>query len=199
MPNSQKGFASIAVIIVILIVAGAVGYLLLMRQSAPPTPAPVPTPTPQATAPVPTPTPKSTSATQAETSIEYKNTQYGFSLILSASWKGYTIVVGKWEGGNESGPQGYITTERGPMISIRHPKWTSANPRQDIPIMVLTLSQWDSLQQGKFHIGAAPIEPGELGRNPKYVFALPARYNYAFPTGYEEVERILQSKPLRTF
>jgi len=38
----------------------------------------------------------------------------------------------------------------------------------------------DSLQQEKFHIGAAPINPSELGRNTKYVFALPARYNYAF-------------------
>jgi hypothetical protein len=28
------------------------------------------------------------------------------------------------------------------------------------------------------------------------VFALPARYNYAFPTRYEEVEKILSSNPL---
>ena len=46
---------------------------------------------------------------------------------------------------------------------------------------------------------AAPINPGELGRNVKYVFALPARYNYAFPTGYQEVEKILEGKPLRGF
>jgi hypothetical protein len=35
-----------------------------------------------------------------------------------------------------------------------------------------------------------------LGRNNRYVFALPARYNFAFPEGYEEVEKILESKPL---
>jgi len=33
-------------------------------------------------------------------------------------------------------------------------------------------------------------------RNENYVFTIPARYNFAFPTGYEEVEKILESKPL---
>jgi len=65
--------------------------------------------------------------------------------------------------------------------------------------MVLTVGQWNSLQQNKFHIGAAPINPSELGRNSRYVFALPARYNYAIPTGYEEVAKILQDKPLQAF
>ena len=83
--------------------------------------------------------------------------------------------------------------ETGELISIRHPEWTSQNQRQDIPIMIFTLIQWTSLQQGEFHIGAAPIGPKELGRNTSYVFALPARYNYAFPEGYEEVESILDS------
>lgn len=39
--------------------------------------------------------------------------------------------------------------------------------------------------------------PKELARNSKYLFALPARYNYAFPTGYEEVEKILEGNPLQ--
>ena len=39
--------------------------------------------------------------------------------------------------------------------------------------------------------------PKELGRNSKYVFALPARYNFAFPTGFEEVEDILAGNPLQ--
>ena len=84
------------------------------------------------------------------------------------------------------------------MIKIRHPQGTSQNSRQDIPIMVFTQNQWDAMQQEKFHIGAAPMGPKELGRNGKYVFALPARYNYAFPAGYEEVERILEGNPLKT-
>jgi hypothetical protein len=62
--------------------------------------------------------------------------------------------------------------------------------------MVFTLDQWNSLEHDKFHIGAAPVGPSELGRNNRYVFALPARYNFAFPEGYEEVEKIMESKPL---
>jgi hypothetical protein len=135
-------------------------------------------------------------STQEQQQIIYTNTQYGFSFSLPISWEGYSIIVTKWEG-NPTGSD--VIIEQGPIISIRNPKWTSANPYQDIPIMVFTLAQWDSLQQDKFHIGAAPIGPSELGRNTRYVFALPARYNFAFPTGYEEVEKILEGNPLKAF
>jgi hypothetical protein len=127
--------------------------------------------------------------------VVYKNTQYGFNFTLPASWKGYTIVNEKWEGLASDGSQ--KVAETGPKISIRHPLWTNQNPRQDIPIMIFTLVQWESLQQDKFHIGAAPIGPSEIARNSEYVFALPARYNFAFPTGYEEVEKILTGNPLQ--
>lgn len=123
--------------------------------------------------------------------VIYKNTQYGFNFPLPDSWKGYKIVTGKWEGTGK-------VNEEGPLISIRHPNWTDKTPRQDIPIMVFTLAQWDALQNGDFHIGAAPMNPSELGRNIGYVFALPARYNYAFPAGYEEVENILKDNPIQT-
>ena len=65
--------------------------------------------------------------------------------------------------------------------------------------MVFTLDQWDRLNKDEFHIGAAPINPSELGRNKDYVFALPARYNYAFPLGYEEVEQILRGNYFKVF
>lgn len=129
----------------------------------------------------------------------YRNTQFGFSFSLPESWKDYQIVTEKWEGRALDGRANGKIVETGLMIKIRHPEWTSENPRQDIPIMVFTFNQWDAIQQEKFHIGAAPMNPKELGRNSKYVFALPARYNYAFPTGYEEVERILESNPLKIF
>lgn len=128
-------------------------------------------------------------------SVKYKNNQYGFSFTLPKSWKGYSIVTEEWEG---YAPGGEEPSETGSLILIRHPQWTKETQRQDIPIMVLTSSQWDALQRGEFHIGAAPINPSELGRNGKYVFALPARYNYSFPPGFEEVEEILKGKPLRT-
>ena len=129
--------------------------------------------------------------------IVYRNDEFGFSFTLPASWKGYQIVTSQWEGlaVNASGSGKPAAT--GPMLSIRHPQWTAQNPRQDIPIMVFTTEQWTALQAGAFHIGAAPMNPSELGRTAKHVFALPARYNYAFPEGYEEVERILASHPLQ--
>lgn len=61
--------------------------------------------------------------------------------------------------------------------------------------MIFTLRQWNE----NLIVSAAPIGPSELGRNSRYVFALPPRYNYAFPDGYEEVEQILKDKPLHPF
>jgi hypothetical protein len=127
--------------------------------------------------------------------IEYKDTKYGFSFTLPASWKGYKIVAEKWEGSDTR--KGDI--EHGPLLYIRHPAWTKENPRQDIPIMIFTVSQWESVQQGNYLVNAAPISPNELGRNRKYVFALPPRANYADLTGVEEVDDILRHGPLHPF
>lgn len=129
--------------------------------------------------------------------IIYNNTQYGFAFTLPQSWKNYSIFTDKWEGIAIAGTQSGKIVETGQIIKIRHPEWTSQNPRQDIPIMIFTLAQWNSLQNEEFSVGAAPIAPRELGRNSKYVFALPARYNYAFPVGFEEVENILAGSPLQ--
>jgi hypothetical protein len=127
--------------------------------------------------------------------VVYQNTDYGFDFTLPESWKGYTIVSEEWQGYSISDAANIITT--GPKLSIRNPKWTEATPTQDIPIMIFTLQQWQDLLKEKFAVSAAPIPPSELGRNSKYVFALPARYNFAFPAGYEEVEKILSGKPLQ--
>ena len=146
-----------------------------------------------------TTTPNSPSSSPDSNSIVYKNTEYGFNFTLPESWKGYSIVSSLWEGlAMESQQSGQTVVETGPIISIRDPKWTAQTPRQDIPIMVFTLDQWNSLQKEVFHIGAAPIRPSELGRNNSYVLALPARYNFAFLERYKEVETILEGKPLQT-
>lgn len=124
----------------------------------------------------------------------YQNNIYGFKFSLPESWPSYTTVSSRWEGRDaDSG----LITATGPQISLRDSRWSEANPRQDIPIMIFTLDQWNSLQKDDFHIGAAPINPRELGRNSSYVFALPARYNFAFPEGYEEVEKTLANHPLQ--
>ncbi|MBN2259876.1 MAG: hypothetical protein JW702_05005 [Clostridiales bacterium] len=91
------------------------------------------------------------------------------------------------------------TVQSGPIIIIRNPLWTNENPRQDIPIMIFTIAQWYALQNDEFHIGAAPIGPSDLGRNQIYMMALPARYNYAYSTGYEEVDTVINNHSLEVY
>jgi hypothetical protein len=136
------------------------------------------------------------SSTTYNTNVIYKNKQYRFLFSLPESWKGYSIVTDNWQG-YVQGDQGIKTITTGPIISIRHPQWTFKNPRQDIPIMIFTLGQWNSLQKGEFFVSAAPVNPTEINRNSKYVFALPPRYNYSFLPGYGEVEKILDGNPLK--
>jgi len=132
-------------------------------------------------------------------SIVYINRDYGFRFYLPPSWKGFSVLVeprsGELyvKGQEESKPEYYE------FIAIEHPRSTEANPRQGIPIMVFTHEQWKLVEEGTLVVSAAPIGPGELGRNREYVFALPPRYNYAFETGYEEVEKILERDSLKPF
>lgn len=134
----------------------------------------------------------------AAAGVLYANADYGFEFALPESWRNFTVVSAEWEGYHQ-GEAGQLPAARGPLISLRHPEWTKEDPRQDIPLMVFTLNQWDEIERDILHVGAAPIRPSELGRGSRYVFALPARYNYAFLAGYEEVETILAGRPLRAF
>jgi len=177
----------IALAAVVVMTVGAAAYFAAGRKPLPAVPpAPPPAEQPAVTAPAPPPAGP----------LIYRNAWYGFELTLPDSWKGYTVLTGSWEGAT-AGPGGETAAEQGPLISIRHPQWTKRVPRQDIPIMVFTIGQWQDLQKDKFHIGAAPIGPSELGRNSRNVIALPARYNFAFPAGYEEVDQIIQGHALR--
>jgi len=122
----------------------------------------------------------SQNSAQTKNSVEYVNEQYGFKFSLPQDWQGYSIVTDKWEG-YTSDP--YAIVEQGPLISIGNPQWTSAKPYQDIPIMVFTPLQWSAMQRNEFHISAAPINLSLFGYNDKYIFGLPARYNFTFPEG----------------
>lgn len=131
-----------------------------------------------------------------EKSVSYKNDEYGFNFALPEGWMNYTIQNDVWKGTSLTGVNKEIA---GPIIYIRHPEWTKDSPRQDIPVMIFTVEQWKKLQNSEFSVGAAPIGPRMLGENSAYVFALPARYNYEFLKGYEEVEKILENNPLEAF
>ena len=130
-------------------------------------------------------------------SIVYTNEEFGFNFTLPLSWKDYSIVLDKWEGRALGTSADSKVTEDGEIIIIRHPLWTSEKQYQDIPIMIFNYEQWELINKEELSVGAAPIGPKELGRNSNYIFALPARYNFAFPIGYEEIESILESNPLK--
>ncbi|MFA5841900.1 MAG: hypothetical protein WC835_03015 [Candidatus Paceibacterota bacterium] len=133
------------------------------------------------------------------TAIKYINAEYGLSVSLPESWKGYSVSIDKWTGNAFGDQLGDIAVAEGPVVSIHNPGWTAVNTYQDIPVMIFTITEWNNLQTDKFHIGAAPINPSELARNSRYVFALPARYNFAYPEGFEEVERIIADKSVTSF
>jgi hypothetical protein len=112
--------------------------------------------------------------------VGYRNSQYGFSVSLPKSWKGYSVVAEKWTG-YTNGAQGQVASQQGAEILVRHPLWTAL------------------IQKEEFYVSAAPIGPSELGRNATYVFGLPPRYNFAYITGWEEVQSILDAKSFHTF
>lgn len=121
--NKQK-FTRIFIIVVIIFLVGAISYSTLMKKESPITKNPIQ---------------KQTEPLPIET-LNYTNTEYGFSIALPTTWKGYSIVTEKWNG---QVLDGKATTDKsikleGPKILIRHPLWTAANPRQDIPVMIFT-------------------------------------------------------------
>ncbi len=174
-------------IVVSIIVVLIAGYFLWFRHSTPPVSQTAPTIT--------------SSPTPSATALEYTNSQYGFTFTLPNDWKGYKVIAGTWTGTTENPatPSTVYPPVHGPEITIRNPQWTEASNWQDIPILVFTPDQWAAVMDETLSMGAAPIPPTELGHNANYVFALPARYNYAYPTGWQEVETILQGNPLHTF
>ena len=143
-----------------------------------------------------------TDKSQAAKSVVYTNKKYRFRFSLPESWRGYSTVVTEWEGGDGGTYQAgepMPPPEKGPFILIGHPLSTKSNPRQNIPIMIFTRAQWQSVEEGKLIVSAAPVGPSELGHNAKYVFALPPRFDYADIDGRGEVGEILQHHPLHAF
>jgi len=112
--------------------------------------------------------------------IEYRNREYGFCFVLPESWKGYQVLWSEWQGSVLTTNGDVARVLRGPRLQIRHPKWTQANPHEDMPIMIFTIAQWNESP----NVSAAPFDPMELGRNRKYVFAVPPRWDYDFSEGY---------------
>ena len=129
---------------------------------------------------------------------QYKNSKYGFTFLLPATWKGCEIVEDTWSGYIETA-RGEETVERGPAIRILNPRSKESDQYGDIYIMIFTHQQWDALRKGKFVVSAAPVGPGELDRNAKYVFAESPRMINPDLEGAKEIESIMKGKPLHAF
>mgnify|MGYP001592004221 CR=1 FL=1 len=82
MKNS-KGFATIPLIIIIVVIAGAVGYFVLMNKSTPITQQPMPTP---ATTQIKTSTPKPTPKDETANWKTYSNDRYRYTLKYPNNW-----------------------------------------------------------------------------------------------------------------
>jgi hypothetical protein len=132
--------------------------------------------------------------------VVYTNNEYGFRFSLPESWKGYSILTSEWTGEvyDKDGTRS-SHDERGPTLTIRHPLWTRANPREDIPLMIFTVAQWELIERDNMSVSAAPVGPQYIGRNAKYVFALPPRYLNDDAIGSDEVLEIMKGQPLHAY
>jgi hypothetical protein len=122
--------------------------------------------------------------------LMYRNSDYGLAFSLPATWTGYTVLLKRWES------QEYQPTSdrdavvaRGPIVVLRDPRWKSSNPRQDIPILIFTREQWDAHRQEGIFAGGIVYE---LSRNQHYVFGVYSRFNADDSVeGWEEADQIV--------
>ncbi len=125
----------------------------------------------------------------------YSNDQFGFSIDLPDSWQGYTVNQIKEDiydiTGQTTTNSGVVDSVQ--IIELHHPQETAQNPREDIPIMIFTLEQWMHIHNEEWSVGAAPIPPTLLGQNSQWIMALPARYNFDYKPGWEEVDQLVHT------
>ncbi len=123
----------------------------------------------------------------SETVQSTYNNVYGFTINFPKDWDLKTELDQNLQGKDVS--TGKII-EQVPEIIYRNPNWTESKHYEDIPVMVFTLGQWYLVSAGKISLGGAPISPTELSRSNRFVFALPARYNYDYAEGWQEADLI---------
>ncbi|HZI31440.1 MAG TPA: hypothetical protein VFF11_03805 [Candidatus Binatia bacterium] len=127
--------------------------------------------------------------------VLYHNAKYDFTFSLPSDWRDYSVSIQQLEDENYSPAEDkQIVVGHTPMITLRHPQWRADAPYQDIPILIFTRAQWDSLHRGQLwpSIFAGGMMD-ELWHNQKYVFAMSSRYNAAdVMRGWDEVEDIVR-------
>ena len=133
-------------------------------------------------------------AQPSDAQIYYNDAKYDFTFSLPAEWRGYSIVMERWDAPlyeTADSSEKVVGTENGPLIVLRHPLWRTNDLYQDIPIMVFTHKQWQEEYQGKFFPYAGGVI-SEMWHNSKYVFGLYSRYNaYDAVKGWKEAGDII--------
>ena len=129
----------------------------------------------------------------ANSSVIYRNDQYGFTLTLPQSWEPSFVILDTWGGSTYDASGNTTASYGGPEITIHHTddyhdRW------QPVPIMVFTPAQWKLIESEQLIVSAAPYGPGEIGRNSKYIFAEPPRWiGFTDSLGQDEARAIMDS------
>jgi hypothetical protein len=110
--------------------------------------------------------------------IRYHNAQYDFTFYLPENWKGYSVLLGHWDGVTYvAAKDADVLLAHGPIMEFRNPKWKANHLYQDIPIYVFTRQQWEDINLGKYDAVGAGGVIFEVWHNDKYVFGIHSRYN----------------------
>jgi hypothetical protein len=109
----------------------------------------------------------------------YQNDTYGFIVAFPQDWKGMSVKE--------------TADTNGHYITFQYPNQdVSTTSRQWIPISIYSYDVWNKIQKGEIVVSAAPFPPGEIGRNAKWVFALPPRWvGFADATHQKEAQVIV--------
>jgi hypothetical protein len=129
----------------------------------------------------------------SDSPIRYHNGEYKLVFYLPQTWKGYSVLMSRWDGEKYLPEKDRVVVlARGPIITLRNPQWKTSEPCQDMPIYVFTRGQWDDLHVGKFDAAGAGGVLFELWHNDKYVFGIHSRYNANDSLdGWKDVQDIL--------
>jgi hypothetical protein len=114
----------------------------------------------------------------SESHVAYHDAQYGLNFDLAPDWNGYSVLTQTWQAEEyDAKLDRDVNIGHGPIIVLRHPRWTADAPYQDIPILVFSRAQWTADMQDTGIFAGGCID--ELSHNDHYVFAIHSRYNFA--------------------
>lgn len=131
----------------------------------------------------------------------YTNTEYGFEISFPDSWIGYSVTESLWSGFSSDGTIDCANYCKGAMFIFKNNKLYNEKKFKGIPIMVMSSDIWNLMEQEKILYGAGPVNPGKIGQNGKFVFAMPPRwYGFSDILDSKEIEEILKiTKTFKAF